>query len=264
MSTVISNDGTEIDFTKTGQGAALILVPGASQTRQDPGLDELARHLADRFTVYVYDRRGRGNSGDAETYEVAREIEDIAALIEDAGGEAYLFGMSSGAVLALHAAEAGLPIAKVALYEPPFVVDDSREPLPSTYREDLKALVAEGKRGDAAALFMTKAVGMPAEFVEGMRQAPFWAGLEAVAHTLAYDAAIMGDTMSGNPLPEDRWSKVEVPVLVAGGGNSLPWITNGGNDLTRVLADTERVILEGQDHGAAPEVVAPVLKQFFV
>src|SRR5437867_6602995 len=197
MRTVMSTDGTPIAFDQSGQGPAIILAAGATATRLAEA--SLAAALAPHFTVFAYDRRGRGESGDTAPYAVEREVEDIEALINEAGGSACMFGHSSGAVLALEAARK-LPtkITKLAVYEPPFIVDDSRPPLPKDYVAQLNELVAAGRRGDAVELLMTKAVGVPVEFVAQMRNDPTWAASEAVAHTIAYDGTIMGDTMSGS------------------------------------------------------------------
>ena len=186
-------------------GPPVILVPGLFQHRAiDPGTAELAALLAPRFTVFHYDRRGRGDSGDTVPYAVEREVEDVGALIDEAGGAAALYGMSSGGALALEAAARGLAVTKLAVYEPPFT-DDEGTIEPS---EELAAGVAEhveaGRPGDAVALFMTSS-GIPAEAVEQMRQAPFWAGLESVAHTMPYDLALMGDTtLLSERAPDDR------------------------------------------------------------
>ena len=186
MNTVTSKDGTTIAFDRSGEGPALILVGGALQHRAiDPSTVQLASLLAPSFTVYHYDRRGRGDSGDTVPYAVEREIEDIDALIQEAGGSAFVFGMSSGAVLALDAAAGGLAITKLALYEPPMVVDDSRPPVPKDYVARLTELASSGRPGDAIEVFMTEGVGLPAEAVAPMRGAPFWPAFEAVAHTLA-------------------------------------------------------------------------------
>jgi pimeloyl-ACP methyl ester carboxylesterase len=263
MNTVTSKDGTTIAFDRSGEGPALILVGGAFQHRAiDPSTARLAELLAPSITVYHYDRRGRGESGDTAPYAVEREIEDVDALIQDAGGSASLFGMSSGAVLALHAAAAGLAIAKLALYEPPFIVDDSRPPLPKDYRERLTALLAAGRRGDAVELFMTEAVGMPAEAVAPMRGSPFWSAFEAVAHTLPYDAAIMGDTTSGAPLPAGRWVSVTIPTLVVDGEASPAWARNAVAALVGALPTAARRTLIGQTHQVDPEVLAPELDAF--
>ena len=221
MNTVTSADGTTIAFDRSGSGAALVLVGGAFQHRAlDPRTARLAELLAAQLTVYHYDRRGRGDSGDTPPYAVEREIEDIAALIDHAGGSASVFAMSSGGNLALRAASQGLPIEKLALYEPTFIVDDSRPPLPADYKATLTELVAADRRGDAVAYFMTTAAGVPSEFVEQMRQEPFWPAFEAVAHTLSYDAAAVADSGSGSPTPLQHWASLQVPALVVAIANS--------------------------------------------
>jgi len=258
---VRSADGTIIAFDRSGAGPPLVLVGGALSDRQAAvGLTTL---LAPSFTVFAYDRRGRGDSGDTPPYAVEREIEDLAALIEDAGGAAFVFGHSSGAALALKAVAGGLPIPMLALYEPPFIVDDSRTPVPDDYVAHIRELVAAGRRGDAVAYFMIEGVGVPPEMVEQMRQAPMWPGLEALAHTIAYDGMVMGDQMAGRPLPPWWSSSSAVPTLVMDGGNSPAWARHAVTALADILPRAERRTLEGQDHGAAPEVLAPVLEAFF-
>jgi pimeloyl-ACP methyl ester carboxylesterase len=264
MNKVTSKDGTPIAFDRLGEGPPVILVAGASGVRSHPLMGQLAERLAERFTVYNYDRRGRGDSGDTPPYAVEREIEDIDALIDAAGEPAYLYGISSGAVLALEAASR-LPtkVKKLALYEPPFIVDDSRPPLPEDYVPHLNALIAAGRRGDAAEYFLTDAIGLPAEYVAPMRNDPMWAELEAVAHTLPYDGTIMGNTMSGKPLPARRWASVTTPTLVMDGGASPPFFHNGAQALADILPNAQRRTLEGQSHGVAPDALAPVLLDFF-
>src|SRR6266496_2674899 len=215
MRKVHSKDGTTIAFDWSGEGPAIILVGGALSDRSAG--TQLAAHLAPHFTVYTYDRRGRGDSGDTPPYAVAREVEDIEALINEAGGSAFVFGHSSGAVLALEAARL-LPtkITKLALYEPPFIIDNSRPPAPVDYAAHLSELVSSGRRGEAVAYFMTE-VGTPAEMVAQMRQSPMWPGLEEVANTLAYDVTIMGDTQRGDPSTLRKWASVTVPTLVMDG-----------------------------------------------
>jgi pimeloyl-ACP methyl ester carboxylesterase len=264
MDTASSKDGTLIAFDRSGEGLALILVGGAFQHRAiDPSTARLAELLAPNHTVYHYDRRGRGESGDAATYAVEREFEDLDALIDEAGGSACVFGMSSGAALALGAAAFGLGITELALYEPPFVVDDTRPPLPAGYTERLSTLLATGRRGDAVELFMTEAVGVSADTVAPMRAAPIWQAFEGVAHTLPYDNAIMGDTLSGRPLPADRWASVTAPTLVIDGGASPAWARNAVQALVDVLPAARRRTLDGQTHQVDPEVLAPVLREFF-
>ena len=261
MPHVTSKDGTKIAFTKMGQGPALILVGGAFQDRS--GLSAHAALLSAHFAVINYDRRGRGESGDNQPYLVEREIEDIDALIQEAGGSALLFGGSSGAVLALDAAAYGLSITKLALYEPPFVVDDTRKSLPEDFLTRLKAMIASGRRGDAAEAFMTMGANVPVEVVSAMRNAASWPEVEAVAHTLIYDAMIMDGTMVGKPLPVGRWTSVSMPTLVMDGGKSPDWARNAVQALVRVLPNAQRRTLQAQEHGVTPEALAPVLEEFF-
>jgi len=262
MAIAISKDGTRIAFDKTGQGPALILVAGAFQDRMAMGA--YAGPLSEHFTVYNYDRRGRGESGDAQPYAVEREIEDIDALIQGAGGSAFVFGGSSGGVLTLDAAAHGLNITKLAVYEPPFVVDDSRELPPENIVDQLKDLIASGRRGDAAETFMTKGSLMPADMVTGMRTQPFWPSVEAVAHTLVYDATIMEGTMRGVSLPLDRWKAVTIPTLVIYGGAGPAWSRNAAEAMVELLPNAERRTLEGQFHTLTPEALTPVLEKFFI
>ena len=260
---VTSADGTTIGFERSGNGPALILVYGATGTRQYPGWIELADLLAADFTVYNYDRRGRGDSGDLAPYAVQREVEDIEALIDAAGGTAFLYGVSSGAVLALEAASK-LPtkVSKVVLYEPPFIVDDSHAPLPSDYVERLDAAIANGDRSKAAEIFFTDALGVPAEYVAGMKTEPWWGGMEAVAHTIAYDGRVMGTTMSGNPLPADAWNTATMPVLVLVGGNSESFFHSGAQAVAAILPDARYDTLPGQDHDVKPGALAPAMTSF--
>lgn len=264
MNTVLSSDGTTIGYSRDGSGPALILVGGAFQHRAiDPRTGQLAALLARDLTVYHYDRRGRGESGDTAPYAKEREIEDLAALVEHAGGPALVFGNSSGAALALDAAAHGVAISKLAVYEAPFVVDGSRPPVGEDYLDRLSKLLADGRRGDAVELFLTEAVGVPAEFVAGMRQAPFWPDFEAVAPTVRYDALFMDGTLTGGPLPAERWAGVTVPVLVIDGGASPESMHSAASALAALLPDAGRHTIEGQLHDVDPALLAPVLHEFF-
>ncbi|HEX3427193.1 MAG TPA: alpha/beta hydrolase [Candidatus Limnocylindrales bacterium] len=254
---VTSKDGTRIGFDRLGTGPAVILVSGGSVDRGSNA--GVAAMLAPDFTAYNYDRRGRGDSGDAPQYAVEREIEDIDAVVTAAGGSAYLYGSSSGAVLALYAAEALKGrITKLALWEPPFILDPSARP-PADQVEQYNTMLAEGRRGDAAQYFMEKVVGMPAEFVAGARSQPWWAATEALAHTLPYDATIMGDYS----LPEDHAARVAIPTLVLDGGNSFGFMGPTADALAGVLQQGRRRTLAGQEHNIDPAVLAPALKEFF-
>jgi pimeloyl-ACP methyl ester carboxylesterase len=258
----ISKDGTTIAFDRSGEGPPIVLVGGALSDRS--AAVDLAAELAPRFTVIAYDRRGRGESGDTAPYSVDREVDDIEVLIVAAGGNAFVFGHSSGAVLALEAARA-LPerITRLALYEPPFIVDDSRPPLPADYVTRLEELDSAGRRGDAVEYFLTTGPGVSPEAVAGIRREPFWPSFEAVSHTLAYDGTIMGDTMGGSPAPLQRWASVKVTTLIMDGGASPDWQRNAVQALAEILPDARHRTLEGQGHGADPKVLAPALATFF-
>ena len=254
---VTSADGTRIGFDRQGTGPAVVLISGGSVDRMSNV--GLAAALAGDGTILNYDRRGRGPSGDTQPYAIAREIEDLAAVIEAAGGSAGVYGSSSGAVLGLHAAAAGLPIAKLALWEPPFIVDDSRPRPAADTASVYRRLVAEGKRGEAVEYFMSTVVGLPDEFVAFAKTQPWWPAQEALAHTLAYDAEIMADYS----LPTELIGRVSVPTLVVHGTSSFEFIGTAAAALTDALPDGRRETLDGQSHDVDPAVLAPVLARFF-
>ena len=260
METVTSKDGTTIAFERTGDGPPLVVVGGALNDRAAAA--PLAGELAARFTVMAYDRRGRGDSTETPPYAVEREVEDLAALIDAVNGSAFAVGFSSGAALILESSLRGVPITRQAVYEPPYIVDGSRPPLPEDYIAHLEELVASERRGEAVEYFMTVGIGLPAEMVVPMRSAPMWKSLEDLAHTIAYDGRVMGDHMSGRPLPRE-WSSVGVPTLVMDGGASPPWIRNAATALAAVLPEAELRTLEGQTHEVAPDALAPLLVEFF-
>jgi pimeloyl-ACP methyl ester carboxylesterase len=264
MNTVRSADGTTIAFTQAGQGPALILVDGALCSRSFGPMPKLAAQLTPHFTVYTYDRRGRGDSGDTAPYSPEREVEDIEALVARAGaGETvYVHGTSSGAALALDAASRIPAIGKLALYEPPFIVDDTRSAIPDDYLARLNRLVAEGRRGDAVKMFM-RFVGTPAIVTAVMPFTLVWSKLKAVAHTLPYDISILQDHQRGTPLTPQEWAAVKTPTLVAAGGKSPAWMTNATRALADVLPDATYRTLPGQTHMVKPQAIAPVLTEFF-
>lgn len=262
METVTSKDGTTIAFDRTGRGPAAILVAGAFSYRHFPMLPKLAERLSARFTVINYDRRGRGDSGDTGPYAVEREIEDLDALIADAGGSAYVWGLSSGAVLSLRAAAAGLPITKLALYQPPFRVDEGGA-APADLEAELQRLTALDQRGAAVKYFMTKGMGAPAPVVAIMRLTPIWKRLTAVAHTLPYDVAIMGDNVHGKPLDPAEWAAVTQPVLVLDGAKAPGPVHQAADAIAAVLPDARRASLAGQSHNVSADVLAPALTDFF-
>jgi pimeloyl-ACP methyl ester carboxylesterase len=256
MERVTSRDGTTIAFERLGAGASVVLVTGGSVDRTSNA--PLAQELASDFTVFNYDRRGRGPSGDTQPYAIEREVEDIEAVIEEAGGTAFLYGSSSGAVLAMIAAASGLPVTKLAMWEPPFVPEEFPRP-PDDQVEQYETMVAEGRRGDAVEYFMTRIIGMPPEIVAQMRSQPFWPAQEALAHTLAYDARIMSDYR----IPTDVAASVKMPTRVIAGGADFPWMRETATALAEALPDGEAVLLDGQGHDVDPAVLAPVLAEFF-
>jgi pimeloyl-ACP methyl ester carboxylesterase len=258
---VTSADGTSIAYEVQGAGSPLIIVNGALSTKAGETQAELVGELAPHFTVYGYDRRGRGDSGDTAPYAVAREIDDIEALIERAGGTAHLFGHSSGGCLALLAARAlgDSRVSRVAAYEAPWNDDPAVQRAWAQYRAAMVETLAQGRRGDAVALFL-RYVGTPTEQLEGMRQAPFWASFEALAPTLRYDAELLGAT---GAVPTELLSGVPAPVLAMCGDSSMPFMCVTARTIGRVVPNGEVVTLEGQTHAAQPAVLAPELIRFF-
>lgn len=264
MDTVISKDGTTIAYDKAGNGPPLILVGGMFEQRaMESETSYLANFplLQEQFTVYHYDRRGRGDSGDTLPFAVAREIEDIEAMIEVAGGSAYLFGISSGAALALEATRVlgNHKLKKLALYEPPYNDDEIARAGWKQFRHDLDQALAEGRHKDAVGLFMLL-TGMPAEHLAGMHQLPMWSMWEGIAPTIAYDAAAVGEEAA---VATDTAKAVTLPTLVMAGSESYPFMQASAATLANALPHGALRILEGQSHEVAPEAIAPVLIEFF-
>ncbi|GGP14920.1 alpha/beta hydrolase [Nonomuraea glycinis] len=279
--TAISADGTPIVFDRHGSGPALVLVHGAFTGRGHPTLTGVATGLAPWFTVFDYDRRGRGASGDTAPYAMEREIEDLAAVMAAAGGAAMVFGGSSGGALALEAAARLPEVVKLAVWEPPYHVTPDAPDLPddSPYASGLSGdcagdfgapggfgarlarLVREGRRGAAVELFMVAAAQVPAELVADMRASPSWAELEALAHTLAYEAAVMGP---GSALPSRRLAAIDRPALVLNGELSPAWMAAAGRAVAAALPRAAHRVLEGQAHGVAAGALVPELLEFFV
>lgn len=257
MDSVTSKDGTIIAYDRMGQGAPVILVSGALTDRQ--ANLPLAEALKQHFTIFNYDRRGRGNSGDTLPYAVEREIEDIDALIGAAGSSAFLIGFSSGAALSLEAAASGLAIRKLALWEPPYIVDGSRPRPPMDNAKTLIDLVAAGRRGDAVEFFLVKIVGLPPQIVSDMHSQPSWPAQEAIAHTLIYETTILNDYS----LPIVSAAKVKTPTLVSVGGSDFPWMRASAQALSELIPDAKTRFLDGQGHIVDPAVLTPVLVEFF-
>jgi pimeloyl-ACP methyl ester carboxylesterase len=261
MPTVTSADGTTIAYETTGTGPALILVDGAMCYRDSGPARALAAALAGHHTVYLYDRRGRGESGDTQPWSPDREIDDLAAVLTAAGGRAGVLGTSSGAVLAADAAHRLDGITALALYEPPFIVDDTRAPRDPNFTTDTEALITRGDRSGAVKKFM-RHVGVPGLVVAIMPITPPWKKLTKVAHTLPYDLRILGDTGRGRPLDPARWSGVAVPALVLDGGKSPQYMRNAARAFSQALPKAGYRTLPGQTHIVKATALAPAVTEF--
>jgi pimeloyl-ACP methyl ester carboxylesterase len=258
MDYTCSRDGTHIAYERSGDGPTVILVMGAFNDRHTGA--PLAEFLAPDFTVFSYDRRGRGDSGDTSPYVVEREIEDLGALIAEAGGSAAVFGFSSGAILALKAAAGGLPITRLALYDAPFEVDGGRSRPLVDHAARLGALLADGRRGDAVEYFQAEMVGLPPDVVAQIRHAPFRPALERIAHTLVYEATIIGN----GSLPAGLAAMVTVPVLAIDGGDfAQASMRRAAQTLAAAAQDGRHLALRDQHHQIIPETIGPPLREFF-
>lgn len=266
MKTTRSADGTVIAYEDVGSGPPVVLVDGAFCRRAFGPMPALAAALSTRFRVLHYDRRGRGESGDTAPYDVQREVDDLAAIVEAAGPAPCLYGISSGAALVIRALGRGVSAKKVALYEPPFALDGTHQPSPADYREQIAAMLAAGRRDDAVKLFM-RVVGVPAVGIFFMRWMPnVWPKLRAVAHTLPYDFAALGDTQHGGPLPADLaacLAAIEAPTLAMAGGKSPAWMHHNGKTIAERVAGASFRVIEGQDHNLSAKALAPILLEHF-
>ena len=261
MQTVTSKDGTKIAYDKTGQGPAVILVNGALATRS--AYAELAQLLAPHFTVYNYDRRGRGNSSDNQQYFVEREIEDLDALIDEAGDSAYVFGASSGACLALQAAATlGDKVRKFAIYEAPYDESEGAADKWKEYKSKFAELIANGRRGDAVEHHLNFA-GVPAEMIAKLKTSPEWISFESMASTISYDMAAVGDDRS---VPVERAAQVKANALVMDGGASLktlPFMRPSADKIASAIPNAQRRTIEGETHNVSSKALAPFLIEFF-
>ena len=265
--TVTSRDGTTLAFERRGGGPVLILIPAALSMRS--GTAKLARLLSSGFTVVDYDRRGRGESTDTGPYSTSREVEDLEALIDAAGGAAYLFGSSSGAALALDAAaRLGGKVCGVFVYEPPFIVDESRPPMPAGLSGEIQSLVSAGRRNEAVKRFFTAGMGIPKLAVSLMRWLmPGWSQMAAIAHTIPYDLALLAGTQDGRPLPADRWAASTAPTLVMVGSKSERFFHGGAQALAGLLPQAEYRVLSGGSHASvmmSPGALAEAIRRFFL
>lgn len=261
MAHVKSKDGTLIAFDKEGTGPAIIVVNGALSYRKVYDDKPLASALSKNFTIYTFDRRGRGESTDTKPYNVEREIEDIEALIRDAGGSAYLYGVSSGAALSLltGARLGNEKVLKMVLYEPPYGSDSEKDKQDvAANQKRIEELISKNKRADAMTFFFT-AIGVPPKGLEGLRKSPEWPLMESVAHTLLYDYAILDD----GAIPVDAAKKAKMPTLVMYGEKSFDIMSDAAENLSKIMPNAQLKALKGQTHQASPEIIAPILSEFF-
>ncbi|VXC20255.1 alpha/beta fold hydrolase [Aeromicrobium sp. 9AM] len=258
MATLTSPDGTTIAYDQVGAGPPIILVDGAMCYCGAGPMDALAERLAEHFTVFTYDRRGRGESTDTAPYAVEREVEDLRTLIDAAGGPASVYAISSGVALALATAAAGAGIPRLALYEPPYLAGLEESGRAETYTAQLNELLQAGDRGGAVALFMAR-VGIPQQVIDGMRGSPGWPRMEAIAPTLAYDDKLL----AGGRVPHEIAAQITAPVLLLSGSASPESLQQAAAATAVALPNATHRTLEGQTHDVAPDVLAPVLAEFF-
>ncbi|MFC6357437.1 alpha/beta fold hydrolase [Luethyella okanaganae] len=261
--TVTSADGTRIAYEATGTGPALVIAAGAFSYRRFSMTLELVALLATDFTVYNYDRRGRGDSGDTQPYSTDREIDDLDAVIGAAGGSAYVWGLSSGAALGLEAAARGSKITRLALYEPPYVVNTDLGRTPAGLVSSIEAALAAGDRSKAVTLFMTKGMGMPGFIAFAMRMTPSWKRLTRLAHTIPYDLALAGKPMTPSGIDGSGWFSVACPVMFMVGTKTAAPLQTASKDAAPLVPGAELRWLPNQSHVFKPAVVAETLKEYF-
>ena len=256
METTTAPDGTTLAYERIGQGPAVVFVPGVFNLRETCA--PIAAELAADFTCLTYDRRARGDSGNTQPYAIEREVEDLRAMIDVAGGRATVFGYSSGATLALRAAADGLPIDRLFLYEPPFRFDNQPPAPAADLPQRLQRMVDEGRGADVVTTFQLEGIGMPPDVVAGIRQAPFFAQLEAIAQSVVHDATITG----AMPVPSPEMAAVQVPTVVMRGGQTWPMLAVAAERLAALLPNaTLRVLTEAADHGLEPRSTAAAIRE---
>jgi len=258
-----SKDGTQIAYTRKGVGYPLILIDGAFCHRNFGANVKLPQYLAEHFEVYTYDRRGRGESGNQLPYTIEREFEDLQALIDEIGKPPFVYGISSGAALALEACKYGLSFNKLVVFEAPYITDNSRQPLPDYYLETIQNKIQRKEYGKAVKYFMEKGIGLPKLVIWMMQLMPAWKKMKQIAPTLAYDTLMLKEYGNGQPFKTEDWLKVKLPVLVVSGTKSEQWAQNAMKQLAEVLPNGKHLELVGQNHLVSPKVLAPQLINFF-
>jgi len=262
MAFVTSKDGTQIGYSVVGAGPAIILIDGAMCSRDMGPATPLAEALKDSFTVYTYDRRGRGESGDTKPYATEREIEDLAAVIEAAGGSVKIYAISSGVMLALEAANTLSGITGMVLYEAPVFTDTTRRPVPADYVQRMNQLVADGDNVGAVKHFMQNGINVPWFALLMMQVMGMFRKMAPVGPTLPYDTAFVAPFWTYKPLPPNRWPHATMPVLTIGGGKSDAWMQNAQKAIAANLPNAQHKTLAGQNHMVTPKAISPMIKEF--
>lgn len=260
---VTSRDGTKIAYSKQGDGLPLVLIDGAFCHRNFGANVKLPRYLTNHFEVYTYDRRGRGKSENTLPYTVEREFEDLQAIIYKIGEPPYVYGISSGAALALEASKAGVGFKKLVVFEAPYITDNTRAPLPENYLTLIQMLISEKRYGETVKYFMTTGIGLPKLVIWMMQFMPIWKKMKQLAPTLEYDTLMLKDFGSGKPLKKEDWEKAHCSILVISGTKSEQWAQNSMKQLAEVLPIAEHRDLVGQSHLVNPKALAPHLINFF-
>jgi len=259
---VTSPDGTQIAYTKKGVGSPLILIDGAFCHRTFGANVKLPQYLTDLFEVFTYDRRGRGESGNTKPFKVEREFEDLQAIINRIGEPPFVYGISSGAALALEAAKHGMKFKKLVVFEAPYITDNSRSPFPENYLTNIQNLIEEKRYAETVKYFMKTGIGLPSFVVWLMQMMPAWRKMKQIAPTLEYDTLMLRDYGSGKSLNKNDWEAIQIPVLVISGTKSEQWSKNAMKQLAEVLPNGKHLDLVGQNHLVNPKVLAPHLIKF--
>ncbi|MEO6394724.1 MAG: alpha/beta hydrolase [Devosia sp.] len=262
MAFVTSKDGTSIGYSVVGTGPPIVLVDGAMCWRAMGPATPLAEELKDRFTVYTYDRRGRGESGDTKPYAIQREVEDLEAVIAAAGGSVAIYAISSGVALALEAANSISGITSLVLYEAPIFTDTTRKPVPANYVQRMDALLARGDNAGAVKHFMQNGINVPWFGLLMMQLFGMFKKMAVVGPTLPYDTALVYPFWNHRPIPKGRWAKATMPALVVGGGKSDAWMQNAQKAIADNLPNATHKTLAGQNHMVAASAIAPLIKEF--
>jgi pimeloyl-ACP methyl ester carboxylesterase len=253
MDTVTSADGVTLAYERSGSGPALVIVNGALSTKEAGA--PLAPLLDGAFTLYRYDRRGRGDSADRDGSTPQDELQDLAAIAAATGEAPFVFGQSSGAVLSLEAAASGVSMRGLAIHEPPYVRGAATT---ARTASELAALAADGRRDEAVERFM-QGNGLPDAMIEQMKGSPAWPALLTLAHTIAYDVRLLNEGV----VPADRLSAIACPVLATAGTLSPPWAAASVRAIAEAVPEGEWRELDGQAHNVAPDVLASLLRAQF-